>query len=112
MKRIALVVVMLTACGKTHVGAESTGQVKTVTRNTPLICPDQWLADISLGVMRNGTGSMSTHDEIFRVEDPAVLSALKTAAESGALVTVTYDEDRFRWCIQTQIITSVKAATP
>src|SRR5579859_447764 len=47
------------ACGNSSVGNELEGQVKKVVKRTPIFCSDYVEADVSLGVIRNGVGSMS-----------------------------------------------------
>ena len=83
------------------------GQVKRVGKETPLLCPDYHKVDISLGVMRNGVGSMSTQDMILFVEDKDV-SALKSAAEAGSIIDFTYDQRRASWCVTDHRMTSFK----
>jgi hypothetical protein len=110
MNKILLVVfaVSLSACGKSSMGSEMTGQVKRVNHSTPLICPEYYDADISMGVMRNGVGSMSTADEWMWVPDRTMYAKLKESAESGALVKVTYDIHRIAFCHEEAEITSVE----
>lgn len=77
MKRILMIAVLtlplaLGGClGHTSRDNEAVGQVKRVHNNTPLLCPDYKDVDISLGVMRNGVGSMSTQDKWFFIQDDA-----------------------------------------
>lgn len=96
-KSICLVIAITAACGNSSRGSELTGQVKKVIERTPLVCPDYTEADVSLGVMRNGTGSMSHEDVAVVVEDSQV-AMLQTAARTGALVRITYDERRVALC--------------
>lgn len=84
----------LTGCGTSQVGNNATGQVKQVVHHTPVVCPNWDEADISLGVMRNGVGSMSTADTLMRIPDSANLALLKEAARTGVIVTVKYDSKR------------------
>lgn len=95
------------ACGYTSKGNEAVGQVKRVHHDTPLICPDFDRVDISMGVMREGVGSMSTHDVIFYVPKSADYETFTKAAEVGKLVKITYDVARVRWCTDEEAITSV-----
>lgn len=104
-----VLVVGLSGCfGYTAKDNELTGQVKKVTNQTPLICPDRVDADISMGVMRNGVGSMSAQDIWFSVPGKEDQAALRKAAESGEIVTVTYDVARVTFCMNDHIVTSVK----
>lgn len=110
MKKLLLLGLMLSGCGcgRESVNVVASGQVKTVSNETPLLCPDYTEVDVSLGVVHDGTGSMSTHDILFRVDDSDLAKVLREAAKSGKIIEVTYDTDRFRWCVETRVITSVK----
>ena len=102
MKKLLIVLfAVLCSCGYSARNAELTGQVKKVARATPIICDDYDTADISLGVMRGGVGSMSTQDVWVYIADPRVMETLKKAAETGELVKVQYDEVRFTFCKNT-----------
>lgn len=93
---IATITILLAACGMSSAGNEAVGQVKKVVKKTPLICSDYTEADISLGVLRNGVGSMSKEDVVLAVDnDSPTIATLKRAAESGALVKFTYDVKRW-----------------
>ena len=87
---------------------ELTGQVKKVVSRTPIVCSDRVDTDISLGVMRNGVGSMSTEDQWFTVPNQADQELLRKASESGALVKVTYDVIRITWCWEDHVVTHVE----
>lgn len=89
-------------------GNTAIGQAKKVYHTTPIFCSDWDAADLSLGVMKDGAGSMSTQDMWFVVEDADVLKTLTAAVASGALVNVTYDDRRFSWCRETAVIRSVE----
>ena len=97
------------ACGYTAKGNELVGQVKKVTAETPILCGDYYEVDISLGVLRNGAGSMSKEDVILYVKNEADVPLLKRAAEEGFPVKVSYDIKRFPagWCVPTSWLTSV-----
>jgi hypothetical protein len=83
------------------------GQVKKVKHVTPLICDDRYDVDVSLGMMRNGVGSMSTQDMWISV--PAELvGAFTVNADSGAPVQITYDTPRLAWCWQDEWATAIK----
>lgn len=87
--------------------SELIGQVKKVINNTPIVCPDYVDADISLGILRNGVGSMSSEDVWVYVPEKNHQDILKQAAESGALVKITYNTRRFTFCMPSKIITAV-----
>lgn len=99
-------VLMLTGCGYTQRDGEMIAQVKKVSSITPLICPDFMAVDVSLGVMRNGVGSMSSEDVWLLVDDKQTYSDLKNAAETGALVNVRYDVRRFVICTPQKVLRS------
>lgn len=90
--------VLCAGCGMSSVNNEVLGQVKGVIQQTPLLCPDQTVVDISLGVLRNGVGSMSTQDIYVRVSSEAHRKLLLDAQLNGALVKVIYNTQRVRWC--------------
>lgn len=97
---IAIALAFTAACGNSSANNEVVGQVKKVKMMTPIICPDYVEADVSLGVMRNGVGSMS-HEDITLAVDPddkETIAAFKQAAENGAIVKVAYDVHRVSWC--------------
>lgn len=103
------VIGLATACGYSSINNEVIAQVKKVTRETPIICPDRVDVDLSLGVMRNGVGSMSTQDVWLTVPaDEAMRRTLTEAASTGALVKVFYDHKRFVWCGQQEIVKAVE----
>lgn len=99
-KLIALVLLVDAACGYSSTDNEAVGQVKKVKNMTPIICSDYVSAHISLGVMRNGVGSMSREDIEIAVEpnEKAAIDKLKWAAENGAIVKVQYNVERTSPC--------------
>lgn len=108
MKRIVAALALLVSCGYSSVDSELMGQVKKVVNNTPLICPRYASADISLGVMRNGVGSMSTADVWVYVPNPTDIDILKRAAETGELVKVKYDVARVVICTEDHVVSKVE----
>lgn len=92
--------ICLTACGTSSSGNESVGQIKKVTNETPLICPDYTEVDVSLGVIRNGVGSMSKEDLILAIDNSErdTITKLKKAAEDGSIVKFNYDIRRIAPC--------------
>lgn len=103
-----LLVLSLTGCGWTSWDNVAIGQVKKAHHATPLICPNYDDVDISLGVIRNGVGSMSTQDIWFYVPNQSDFAILEKAAESGELVRITYGVKRFRICYEQETITHVE----
>lgn len=107
MKRV-MFLVLLSGCGYSSRDNEIIGQAKKVVHLTPLICSDYSAVDVSLGVMRNGVGSMSTQDLWFYVEDRNLLAILAKAVETGAIVKVKYDQKRTTWCVPDHWLTNVE----
>lgn len=95
---VIAIAVLLSACGNSARDNELVGQVKKVVERTPILCGDYAFADVSLGIVRNGTGSMSKEDVELYVPHDADVKLLKAAAESGQLVRVTYDVRRVALC--------------
>ena len=90
-----LSLMIIVGCGHTSMDNEMMGQVKKVVGNTPLVCPNYTDADVSLGVIKNGTGSMSTQDAWVVIEDKKLIPIFKQACETGQLVKIKYDVKRF-----------------
>lgn len=98
---------LLSGCGYAGLDGEMIGQAKKITKVTPLICPDFTAFDISLGVMQNGTGSMSGQDLWLKV-DGADLAVLKRAVDTAAIVRVKYDTKRMAICTPAAILRHVE----
>ena len=98
----------LTACGYKAKDSELIGQPKKVMNNTPLLCSSFTDADISLGVIRNGIGSMSTEDMWLNIENKKDLETIKEAIDKGQLVKIHYDTFRVAFCQNDKSITSVE----
>lgn len=112
MKRLLIVVVssLMAGCwGYSSVGNELVGQAKKVHHYTPLVCPPYDTIDISLGVMQNGVGSMSTHDMELTIWNDTDLKTLEKAAERGSLVKVKYSNWRMTWCREDDVIDYAEA---
>ncbi len=113
MKKLLMLTILmmsLTSCGYSARNAELIGQPKKVMDRTPIIFPDYKLVDISLGVIRNGVGSMSSED-VYVVITPDQEKMISQAIESGQLVKVEYDN--LRWTLRydtEKIATSVEIA--
>ena len=108
MKKLFLLL-LLSGCGYSAIDSELVGQVKKVLHETPLICPYNFnSADISLGIMRNGVGSMSSEDVWVYVPDKENFDKLKLANDTGALVKITYDDARFTICVPERKVSKVE----
>ena len=99
---------MISGCGYSSKQNDLTGQVKKVVSQTPLLCSDRTDVDVSLGVMKNGQGSMSSQDLWLSVKNDSDVAVLKQAASSGAIVNITYDVARFVWCWNDHIVSHVE----
>jgi hypothetical protein len=87
---------------------ELVGQPKKVVNVTPILCSDRSDLDISLGVLRNGVGSMSTADEWLTVQRQQDVDTLNKAVVDGKLVRVKYDVHRFAWCWNNNVVSDVQ----
>lgn len=96
----AALLATLAGCGYSSQDNELVGQVKRVMRNTPIVCPDYYVADISMGVMRNGVGSVSKED-VWAVVPADKVDQFKKLAETGEPVKVSYDVKRLVLCPDT-----------
>ena len=111
MKTIGLVcALMLSGCwGYEQADNQLTGQVKKVHHHTPLFCPNYSTVDVSMGVMRNGVGSMSGQDIQLNIWNKADEEVLEKAAEVGAIVDIKYSKWRMVWCRNTdEVVQYVK----
>jgi hypothetical protein len=110
MKNLILVfaILALSGCGYKSRNNELIGQVKKVMSQTPLICPDYNEADVSLGVIRNGVGSMSSQDKWLHVSSEKDLETIRAANESGAIVKIKYDVRRVTFCVPESVVRSVE----
>ncbi len=103
-----IALLLLVSCGYSNRNSEFVGQVKYVEHATPIFCPEYVGAGVTLGVMRNGTGSMSTHDAEVLITSKEIEAVFKEAAGSGALIKSTYDEKRFSICTPMVVVTSAE----
>lgn len=113
MKYIILIlsIFCLTGCfGFSSKQNELTGQVKKVKHQTPMLCPERVDVDVSLGVLRNGVGSMSTEDLWLTVDNPNDIEILTKAAETGQIVKVSYDVRRVTFCPNEDLVTHVEVS--
>lgn len=105
---MTMVVVCMSGCGKSSVDTEVIGQIKKLETRTPIVCGDYKQVDLSLGIVTNGTGSMSRDDMTIQVTDKQ-FEELKRLQAENKLVTITYDTNRFVFCGLEQTATQVKA---
>ena len=102
-----LPLIFLVGCGYSSKNSETLAQVKYIQKKTPLICPDMVTIGLSLGVMVNSKGSMSTHDVEVTTYDSSVLETLQRAAKNGDLVELVFQQKRWSWCNEITEITKV-----
>lgn len=111
MKKLLVLAVALclTGCsGYSQVDNQMTGQVKKVHHLNPIICPNFSTVDVSLGVMKNGVGSMSNHDITLTIWNNADLQVLEEAAKAGSIVDIKYSVWRIAYCREEEVIQYVK----
>lgn len=94
--------------GNSAIDSELVGQPKKVIHVTPMFCEDRNDLDISLGVMRNGVGSMSTQDVFMTIPNRTDADTLTTAVAEGKVVKIHYDTKRFAWCWNEEVVKSVE----
>jgi hypothetical protein len=104
---IAAIVATLSGCGYSQMDSEMSGQVKRMIHLTPIICPNYYEVDFSLGVMRDGVGSMSTQD-VYVTVPAELLPKVKEIANSGKPATITYNKARFALCTEERIVTDIQ----
>jgi len=107
---ILLLPFFLMGCGYSALNSEFTGQVKYVEETNPLICDSFFQSGVSLGVMKNGTGSVSTHDVRIYIATPELAELFKRAASSTVPVKITYRQRRLTWCIPEMEATKIEIA--
>lgn len=108
----ATFILTLNGCGYSAVHNTLTGQAKKVVRSTPLLCPDYSGVDVSLGVMRNGVGSLSTQDQWLVLTNPEQEAILVDAVAKGSIVEITYDTKRFAFCTEDFFVREVRVVEP
>jgi hypothetical protein len=111
MKKILapLLLLSLTGClGHSSSDNELEGQVKKVQHVTPIIFFNYERVDVSLGVMRNGTGPISKDDMWLSVPNGDDIAILKHAAENGAPVKIKYYVSRVNWYQEEDTVTHVE----
>lgn len=98
--KISVLFLLVTGCGFSSSQNEASGQVKKVLTVTPIVCPAYTEIDLSLGVMRNGQGSISKEDLVLALDNSEreTIGRLKVAAETGAIARLVYDVKRVSWC--------------
>jgi hypothetical protein len=104
---VGLLALFAFGCGYESVDNKMTGQVKKVHHNTPIFCSDYFSADISLGVLINGVGSMSTQDIEVVVEEKD-RDKFEFAAANNQIVEIGYKVKRVTFCTPDHISDSIK----
>jgi hypothetical protein len=107
MKALLLIVlIMIMGCGYSELGTQVVGQVKGIQKHNPILCDNYKVLDLSLGVMIDGVGSMSTEDKYYNIMTEEQEQTLEKA--TGHIVKITVDEKRFNWCINTSHISKIE----
>jgi hypothetical protein len=104
----AALITLLAGCGNIAIDGEAIGQAKKVTKTTNILCPDYYSFDMSLGVLQNGTGSISKEDVWMTIEDVRLVPAINAAVDRGAVVKVRYNERRVPFCSDHYILTGIE----
>lgn len=95
-------------CGWSETEVTGAGQIKQVSKRSPsLFCPDYYMIDVSLGIMRNGSGSVSKEDINIFIEEKDV-AELRSAAANSSIIEFTYNTRRFSNCVVNKRMTSFK----
>lgn len=81
----------------------TSGTVKTINEHNRIFCPDYFTADISLGVVRNGTGASSREDVTLVIENSVDVEKLTKASEVGSIVHIKHETPRFSWCNDSEV---------
>jgi hypothetical protein len=99
----------LSGClGYSSVDNELEGQVKKVQHVTPIILSNYHRVDVSLGIMRNGSGSIPKDDMWLSIPNAQDYAILEKAAETGVLVKIKYDDARVNWYQEEATVTHVE----
>ena len=107
MRALLIGVLLLSGCGYSAKDGEAIGQAKKLTAVTPLICEGYVAFDMSLGILKGGSGSMSTQDIWLTVKDGVNLMILKKAVENASIVHIRYDTRRVPFCTEKFILNGV-----
>lgn len=114
MKKIILMLALacggcISHCGHGELDVVVIGQPKAIIKENNIICKNKQLLDMSLGVMRNGVGSMSTQDKIYWIINKNDEVLLQSAIKEGKLVEITYDSYRMStFCEPCETISNVR----
>lgn len=109
IKNLAVIsFLILSSCGNVSEDNEMIGQAKKIHNMTPLICSNFVSFDVSLGVMANGTGSISNQDVWLTVDNLGTLETIKRAVEKGSIVRIKYYSKRIAFCTDTYHLTSIE----
>lgn len=91
------------------------GQAKKLTLVTPywsFVCPNYYALDVSLGIMQNGTGSISHEDMWLTVINVDDLSEMEVAVKKGSIVKVKYNTRRWFACTEEFYAIGFEVQTP
>lgn len=98
MKKMWLCCLFLLGCYSSQ-DNNLVAQPKKIARLSPIVCPNRTEVDLSLGVTKDGVGSMSTEDQWMWVPNESDRDTLQTAIEKHKLVKVYYRVARLAVCV-------------
>lgn len=105
MKHVLLgAALLLSSCGNSATDIELTGQLKAAGVATNLICPDYFYLDMSMGVIKDGTGSVSKDDIFVTLYGRQEYKKYQELAKVGAIITVHANMRRAAFCTETYIM--------
>lgn len=94
--------------GYDQIDSKVVGQAKRYHHYNPIVCGGYDTVDISLGIVRNGVGSMSTEDVELTVWNQADAETLQKAAQESSLVELKYSVWRFAPCKESRVVQYAK----
>lgn len=94
---IALVALILPLSSCVNYSEGERAGVVTKFSQRGLFCKT-WEGQMSIGFMKDGQGTVSKDDWEFTVEDPAIVSQIKAAVDSGKPVKLRYSQELLTFC--------------
>lgn len=113
MKKLELAIGLTMLCmlggcfGYSSTDNNTIAQPKKLIKVNPILCPNYTLLDASLGIMRNGVGSMSTEDHEFVVTSDSQAVLINKAIDSGFILKINYQQARATFCTEDFFINSI-----
>ena len=94
--------------GYSSKNSESIIQPKSIQMQTPIICPEVPILHGSLGIIRNGRGSISNQDVDMVITNDQDKYKIQTAIDSGYFLNVKYNTKRMVVCNSEHILVDVE----